>query len=167
MRLFTKTAMAVMTGMAVFCAQAEPGDTDAPKQPIVEKKNAAPAKKQEKTADTLVVVAQLAEVPGAMPPNDLYNYVYMMKYRIMKVEKGAYKGSDILVGVYNPLIPRKQIADAMRANAAGDVAKFTVGDKHRLFLITPIEKIWKDAVEDEYVDSDLTKYYAVRTDAVK
>jgi hypothetical protein len=118
-------------------------------------------------SDTVVMTARLIEIPGTMPPNDIYNYVFVMKYRVIKVEKGRYDGQEILVGVYNPLIPRKQLKDAMKNNAAGDVAKFVVGDKHRLSLLTPIEKVWKDQVEDDYIDSDLPKYYAVRTDMAK
>ena len=40
--------------------------------------------------DTLVVIATVDEIPGDFPPNDLYNYVYIMKYKILKVEKGTY-----------------------------------------------------------------------------
>jgi hypothetical protein len=125
---------------------------------------AAPAKAG---GDTLVVTARLIEIPGKMPGNDLYNYVFIMKYRIVKVEKGSAGGTELLVGVYNPLIPRAQIKDKMAALAKGDVAKFEMGNVHKLTLVKPIEKIWKDAVEDGYMDSDADKYYALRADVAK
>ena len=184
MKLFVKMGVVVMAVAAVFCGQAKSGDTQTagqkpaatqavpPKKAVkqvqpADKDAAAVQSKPQKAVDTLVMTARLIEIPGTMPPNDLYNYVYVMKYRVIKIEKGAYEGQEILVGVYNPLIPRKQLTDAMRKNAAGDVAKFVVGDKHRLALVTPIEKVWKDQVEDDYIDSDLPKYYAVRTDISK
>ena len=43
----------------------------------------------EKT-DTLIVIARLIEIPSKFVPNDLYNYVYIMKYSILKVEKGKH-----------------------------------------------------------------------------
>ncbi len=146
-------------------------DSPAAKKPAVktDKATAAPVAKKETTAtsktnDTLVVVARITEIPGKFAPNDLYNYVYVMKYRVLTVVKGTYKEQDILVGQYNPLIPRAQIKDAMKKCVAGNADKFDVGAKHKLTLIKPIDKVWKDAVEDEYTDSNLDKYFAVRTD---
>ncbi|MCU0608477.1 MAG: hypothetical protein MUF22_01760 [Chitinispirillaceae bacterium] len=127
------------------------------------KKATAPTSAKTKS-DTLVVIARLTEIPGRFAPNDLYNYVYIMKYRVLSVEKGAYKPAEILVGIYNPLIPRNQIKDAIKNQAGGNATVFKTGVKHRLILITPIEKVWKDAVEDEYFDSELEKYYALRAD---
>jgi hypothetical protein len=126
-----------------------------------------PTTKSEPLPDTLVMTARLIEIPGKFAPNDLYNYVYIMKYRVVKVIKGKYTGQEILVGHYNPLIPRKQIQDKMTRYVAGDVVKFQAGDIHTLVLIKPIERVWKDAVEDEYFDSDLEKYFALRADAAK
>jgi hypothetical protein len=117
--------------------------------------------------DSLIVTARLIEVAGKFPPNDLYNYVYIMKYRIIAIEKGAYDGPEIFIGHYNPLIQRNAIKDKMDPFVAGDVPAFEVGATHRLVLIKPIDKVWKDAVQDEYFDSELDKYFAVRADIVK
>jgi hypothetical protein len=38
---------------------------------------------------------------------------------------------------------------------------------HRLTLIQPISLVWSDAVQDEYFDSDLVKYYALKADLIK
>jgi hypothetical protein len=122
----------------------------------------APAAKG--AGDTLVVIARITEIPGKFASNDLYNYVYIMKYRVLSVVKGTYKPQDILVGHYNPLIPRAQIKDIMKKNVAGNVEKFEVGGKQKLWLVVPIDKVWKDAVDDEYSDSELEKFFAVKAD---
>jgi hypothetical protein len=145
-------------------AKKKTGISKSVKSPATSVKKDTPAKTN---GDTLVVVARIVEIPGKFAPNDLYNYVYIMKYRIVKVEKGEYKEQDILVGQYNPLIPRTQIKDAMKKCVTGNVEKFEVGAKQKLTLIKPIEKVWKDAVEDEYSDSDQDKYFAIRSELVK
>ena len=58
-------------------------------------------------AENLTIQGKLTEIPGKMPPNDLYNYVYILKYKVTKVLEGKFVGKEILVGVYNPLTPRK------------------------------------------------------------
>jgi len=121
---------------------------------------------QEKV-DTLVVTACLMEIPGKFAPNDLYNYVYIMKYKVIAVEKGIYKESEILVGQYNPLISRANIKDKMDVHVNGTATSFTVGSKHRLVLVVPLSSVWNDAIEDEYFDSPMEKYFAVKTDIVK
>jgi hypothetical protein len=40
----------------------------------------------------------------------------------------------------------------------GNIEKFTAGSKHQLTLITPIEKVWKDAVEDNYIEIEQPRY---------
>lgn len=118
--------------------------------------------------DTLVVVGRVIEIPGTFPPNDLYNYVYIMKYRVMSVVKGKYEGKEILVGHYNPLIPRKDIKDKMDEFVDGDVEKFDVGGKHELTLVQPLDSIWADALEDEYFDVDMDqKWFALNCNQAK
>ena len=114
--------------------------------------------------NTLKVVGRLVEVPGTMPPNDLYNYVYILKYRVLKVVEGKYTAREILVGQYNPLIPRDKIKDKMDSLVEGDVSQFKPGDKHELVLAAPLEKYWPEAVEDEYFDETQVRYFALRTD---
>jgi hypothetical protein len=137
----------------------------AAKTAVAKSATTAPAKSIK--ADTLVITGRITEIPGKFPPNDLYNYVYIMKYRVLSVVKGKYAGQEILVGVYNPLIARNQIKDKMAKLALGDALKFEEGAQHKLTLLKPIEAVWKDAVEDEYFDSELAKYYALRVDIAK
>ena len=118
-------------------------------------------------ADTLVVTCRLVEIPGKFVPNDVYDYVYIMKYRVLSVEKGTYSGKELYAGHYNPLIARKQIHDKMDSLVDGTVEKFVVGEKHRLTLITPIESVWDGAIEDEYFDTELPKYYVLNADLLQ
>jgi hypothetical protein len=119
----------------------------------------------EPKGDTINVEARLIEIPGKFPPNDLYNYVYIMKYKVIKVLKGTYTKKEILVGHYNPLIPRGRIKDKMAETVRGNVKCFKVNDRHLLKLF-PLENVWKDAVEDDYTDSDLESYFAIEADTL-
>lgn len=183
-----KTTM-VIVGMFLICTiYSQETDENTPKQPSQPAKPAVsvpaskPAVKPAKSAvaaavktakppvlsrDTLVVVARLVEIPGKFPPNDLYNYVFIMKYRVIKVLKGSYALQDILVGHYNPLIPRGQIKGPMAPFVKGDVSGFEVNAVHTLVCIKPIEGVWKDAIEDDYPDSELEKYFVLKADMVK
>ena len=62
-------------------------------------------------ADPVTVEARLTEIPGKMPSNDLYSYVYVFKYKVQKVVSGKLDAKEILVGVYNPLIARGKVKD--------------------------------------------------------
>jgi hypothetical protein len=53
----------------------------------------------------------------------------------------------------------------MAETVRGNVKRFEVNDTHVLTLY-PLEKIWKDAVEDDYTDADLESYFAIVTTAV-
>ena len=123
---------------------------------------------QDEKVDTVVMTAQIVEIPGKFVPNDLYNYVYVMKYRVIKVEKGKYAEKEILVGHYNPLIPRAKIRDKMDSLVNGNADAFKVGIKHQLKLITPISAVWdKEMIDEDYIDSELERYFALQTDIIK
>jgi hypothetical protein len=152
----------VLAGISVFSVfSAEPAAMGAKmkSKPAVETKPAG--------TDTLVMDARLIEIPGKFAPNDLYDYVYIMKYRVVKVVKGTYAGKEILVGHYDPLIPRSQIKDKMATLATGNVSKFEEGQVHRLTVVQPISLVWNDAIQDDYFTSEQNKYYALKTDLVK
>ena len=51
------------------------------------------------------------EILEPFPPNDLYNYAYVLKYRVLKVHRGQIPNGEILVGQYNPLKPRERVQD--------------------------------------------------------
>lgn len=117
--------------------------------------------------EEVVVTARLVEIPGTMPPNDLYNYVYILKYKVIKVEKGELKEKEILVGHYNPLKSRSSINDKMKDKVDGNLEKFVAGEKHTLTLKKPLEKYWAEAVEDEYFDDEAERWYCIKVDKAK
>ena len=94
-------------------------------------------------ADPVTVEARLTEIPGKMPSNDLYSYVYV-----------------ILVGVYNPLIARGKVKDKMADKSKGNVGEFKAKAKHTLKIV-PLEGNWDGAVEDEYFDDESPRYLAI------
>jgi hypothetical protein len=114
-----------------------------------------------------IVMARLVEIPGKMPGNDLYSYVYIFKYKIIQVISGEVKEKEILVGVYNPRQARDQVKDKMGLLVNGDLKEFKAGAIHKLQLVKPLSKIWKEAVEDEYFDDSAERWYAVQVDAGK
>lgn len=111
-------------------------------------------------ADPISVEGRLTEIPGKMPSNDLYSYVYVFKYKVLAVTAGKLDAKEILVGVYNPLIARGKGTDKMADKAKGNVGEFKAKAKHKLKLI-PLEGNWDGAVEDEYFDDEAPRYLAV------
>ena len=111
-------------------------------------------------ADPVVVEGRLTEIPGKMPSNDLYSYVYILKYKVLKVTSGSLDAKEILVGVYNPLIARGKVTDKMADKSRGNVQEFKAKAKHTLKLV-PLEGNWDGAVEDEYFDDESARYLAI------
>ncbi len=187
MKLVRNIRRSVLLCSACFFFAGAQEKADTSKAAIAPKPAAAPSKQQQsakyyraalttiaKTAeassklanDTLRIEARIVEIPGKFAPNDLYDYVYIMKYRVIRVLKGSYTKKEILVGHYNPLIPRDRIKDKMAEIVRGNVKRFEVNEKHSLVLIRPIERVWRDAVEDEYTDSDLESFFALEADTL-
>lgn len=111
-------------------------------------------------ADPIAVEGRLTEIPGKMPSNDLYSYVYVFKYKVLAVTSGKLDAKEILVGVYNPLIARGKVTDKMAEKSKGNVGEFKAKAKHKLKLL-PLEGNWDGAVEDEYFDDESPRYLAV------
>ncbi len=114
----------------------------------------------------LVIQAELQEIPGSFPANELYNYAYVMKYKVTKVIKGTFSDPDILVGHYNPRIARAAIKDDQDSKIGGDVKSFQIGDVHYLIL-SPMEGIWNGAVEDDFFKEKRARYWAFWADKLK
>ena len=111
-------------------------------------------------ADPISIEGRLTEIPGKMPSNDLSSYVYVFKYKVLKVESGSLDAKEVLVGVYNPLIARGKVKDKMADKSKGNVGEFKAKAKHKLKLV-PLEGNWDGAVEDEYFDDESPRYLAV------
>ncbi len=107
----------------------------------------------------LAVEAKLEEVPGPFPANDLYDYVFIMKYRVLKVLRGSYDDSIILVGHYNPRFARSEIHGAMDSLVDGNLTSFNAGDVHQLVL-TDMDSAWTQAMEDGYFRDTRKRYFA-------
>jgi hypothetical protein len=117
-------------------------------------------------AGKLVLVAELTDIAGRFPANELYNYAYIMKYKVLQVVQGSYGDPEILVGQYNPRIARDEIKDEQDAKVGGDVSSFQKGDVHYLVL-NPLDGEWTGAVEDEYFNDKRPRWWALWTAKAK
>jgi hypothetical protein len=117
------------------------------------------------TLGTVEVTAELVEIPGEFPQKKLYDYVYVMKYRVLRTHRGKVEGDEILIGHYNPQKPRSGAQDKYSGKIGGAVLQFRVGDLHRLALEAPLdEKMPMVGLIDKYVSRPGTRYWAVWTD---
>jgi hypothetical protein len=115
------------------------------------------------SASPLDLTAKLVEIPTKFPPDDLYDYVYVMRYQVVG---GALDGQSILVGHYKPRQPRAGIKDQMKKYVAGKVRSFHAGDVHKLRLDPNLKAIWKGALVDEFAATDRksVRYFALVAD---
>lgn len=99
----------------------------------------------------VTVTAKLVEIPSKFPPDDLYDYAYVMRY---EVTGGPLDKSTILVAHYKPRQARSKIKDAMKGFVSGKVRSFAAGDVHKLKLSTDLKKIWKGPLIDDFAATD-------------
>ena len=87
------------------------------------------------TVGSMEVTAKLVEVPGKFPPNDLYDYAYVLKYEVLDTHRGE-TPETLYVGQYNPLKLRSEAA--IQATGQGIFYNFTEG----IFIVVrdPSEK---------------------------
>jgi len=111
----------------------------------------------------LEVTAKLVEIPSKLPPDDLYDYAYVMRYEVIG---GAMDKSSIYVAHYKPRQPRSKIEGKMKAFVAGKVRSFNKGDVHKLKLSADLKKIWKGPLVDEFAATDKKslRYWALLAD---
>jgi hypothetical protein len=114
-------------------------------------------------APSLDVTAKLVEIPSKLPPDDLYDYAYVMRYQ---VQGGPLDKQFILVAHYKPLLPRSKIKDKMKAQVSGKLRSFNQGDVHKLKLSPELKAIWKGALVDEYAATDhkSVRYWCLQAD---
>jgi hypothetical protein len=118
---------------------------------------------QADNASPLEVTATLVEIPSKMPPDDLYDYAYVMRYEV----PGAPPDKRfILVAHYKPLVPRSKIKDKMKAQVGGKLRSFKKGDVHKLKLSSDLKAIWKGALVDEYAATEpkSVRYWCLQVD---
>jgi hypothetical protein len=118
---------------------------------------------QADNASPVEVTAKLLEIPSKMPPDDLYDYAYVMRYQ---VQGGPLDKQFILVAHYKPLVPRSKIKDKMKAQVGGKLRSFNQGDVHKLKLTPDLKAIWKGALVDEYAATDhkSVRYWCLQAD---
>jgi hypothetical protein len=116
------------------------------------------------SSGSVEVTAELTEIPGTLPDDPLYNYVYVMKYRVLTVHRGTIATPDIFVGHYNPLKPRSTVADEQSGPIGGRLVRFRVGDVHRMALAAPLDENWMGGTIDLYFRSPGVRYWAIWTD---
>jgi hypothetical protein len=116
-------------------------------------------------SSALDVTARLVEIPSKPPPDDLYDYAYVMRYQ---VEGGALDKQFLLVAHYKPLVPRSKIKDKMKSQVGGKLRSFNQGDVHKLRLSPDLKQIWKGALVDEYASTDRKsiRYWCLQADPV-
>jgi hypothetical protein len=115
------------------------------------------------TLGSAEVTAQVVEIPGQFPPNDLYNYVYVLKYRVLRVHRGQIPEGEIFVGQYNPLKPRDRVQDDVSGKVGGHVDAFRAGDVHRMALASPLDQFWMGGIIDKYFNQSGSRYWAIWT----
>src|SRR5947207_329095 len=102
---------------------------------------AAPgAARADAPAGEISVRAKLVEIPSALPPDDLYDYAYVMRYEVIG---GPMDKQSILVAHYKPRVPRAKIKDGAKLHVGGKLRSFTQGDVHKLKLSPDLKKLWK------------------------
>jgi hypothetical protein len=114
-------------------------------------------------AGVITVRAKLVEIPSSLPPDDLYDYAYVMRYEVIG---GPMDKASILVAHYKPRQPRAKIKDGAKLHVGGKLRSFVQGDVHRLKLSADLKKIWKGAVIDEFAATDRksVRYWCLEAD---
>ena len=114
-------------------------------------------------AAPLSLTAKLVEIPTQFPPDELYDYAYVMRYEVVG---GPLDKQSILVAHYKPRQPRARIKDQMKAHVAGKLRSFKTGDLHKLELSPDLKRIWRGALVDEFAATDRksVRYWALVAD---
>jgi hypothetical protein len=126
---------------------------------------ALPSEAREATA-TIEVTARLVKIPGKFPPDELYDYAYVMQYQ---VQGGPLDQQTILVAHYKPRRPRAEIDDGMKKHVGGSLRRFDTGALHRMTLTAKVRDVWKGAVVDEFFAADRksVRYFCLKADLVE
>ena len=131
------------------------------------KKTDTGAEPQVTTLGTMEVTAELAEIPGKIRNDPMYNYAHVMKYKVRTVHRGSIEEEVIYVGQYNPAKHRADAADARAGDIGGNLKQFRVGDTHRLALEMPIDDYYMGGIINKYFGQvDDPVYWAVWTNQV-
>jgi hypothetical protein len=119
------------------------------------------------TNGTVEVSARLLEIPqGAIFKRDLYDYATVLKYQVLNVHRGDFKGELLYVGHYNPWKPRAEAADKRAPGIGGNLRRFQAGQVHHMALDAPLEDHFMGGIVNKYFGTMTnTIYWAVWTDS--
>lgn len=130
-------------------------------------KSISPPSTEVTTLGKYEVTARLTQIIGEFPPNKLYDYVYVMKYEVLKVHRGQIEGREIHIGHYNPLKPRISAADKFSGRIGGNVDRFQVGDVHRMAMEAPLDQSYMGGIIDKHFKEPGTRYWAIWSERAK
>jgi hypothetical protein len=116
-----------------------------------------------RAADPIVVTAKLVEIPAKFPPDDLYDYAFVMRYEVVG---GPMDKQSILVAHYKPRQPRSKIKEPMKAHVGGKLRSFVQGDVHKLKLDPNLKGVFSGALIDEFAATDRKspRYWCLEVD---
>lgn len=119
-----------------------------------------------KIKDAFEVTAKLVKIPGKLPPDELYDYAYVMRYQVVG---GKLDKQTIYVAHYKPRQPRSAIKDRMKKYVSGSIKRFNEGELHKMLLAPKIKKVWKGAVVDEFFATDRKspRYFCLKVDPTR
>ena len=120
-----------------------------------------------KTDGKFEVTAKLVKIQGKFPPDELYDYAFVMQYKVQK--GGKLEGQTIYVAHYKPRQARAKIKDKMKKYVGGKLKRFKEGALHKLVLAPKLKKIWRGALVDEFFATDRKskRYWCLQADPAK
>jgi hypothetical protein len=111
------------------------------------------------THGSIEVTAQLVEIPdGAIFKRDLYDYATVLKYKVLKVNRGKVDADIIYIAQYNPFRPRSEARDGRVKDIGGNLKTFQAGQVQRMALEVP--------VEDHFMGGLVNKYFGKTSDPI-
>jgi hypothetical protein len=124
---------------------------------------AGPARAEPEAAGVVTVTAKLVEIPSKPPPDELYDYAFVMRYEVIG---GPLDKQSIFVAHYKPTLPRSKIKGKMKEFVGGKLRSFIQGDTHKLKLSPDLKKIWKGALIDDFsaTDRKSIRYWCLEAD---
>jgi len=118
---------------------------------------------------TIEVTARLVEVPaGSIFKRDFYDYAAVLKYEVIKVQRGQLAEKVIFVGHYDPWKPRSEAADAKVKDIGGNLKSFQAGQVHRMALDVPLDDFFMGGLVNKYFGKENVDplYWGVWTNLV-
>ena len=111
------------------------------------------------TVGSFEVTAQLVEIPEAFPDIPLYDYAFVLKYKILETHRGEFGGDTIYVAHYNPLKPREDVADIRSGEIGGNLKRIKANQIHRMALEVPVEDHYMGGIINKYFEQDTGPVY--------